>query len=103
MAVTHPDSQKKIEFKELLKKVSYKPGWGFSVQKKTGKLSVTANVDCTRTPTKEMIWISLPFEIPAEGTVDTYMKFIRKCILVIEEHELDEFLQYENEIYNDPH
>ncbi len=92
-----------IEFKDFLESFSYKEGWRFTIQEGTGKLLISTRVRCTRSAGDNQIHISLAFPIPKEGTVDSYMKFVRESVLTIETHEMDEWLWYKGGIYADPH
>ena len=92
-----------MELEDVIKNVTYKPGYRLSIQKgEPRRLVLYARVTCSRTG--ESRDISMNWPVP-QGKIPEkdWLKFIRWCCICLEVHEAEEMLHYKGEIPYDPH
>lgn len=95
--------EKREKLASVLKYVSYKPDWKLMIVP-TSQLLVGAYVQDTYSKEAKKIHISLSFPfIDVEKPVSLWLKFIRKCIITMECHEMDEWLKFKNRLPFNPH
>lgn len=94
----------------LIRRVTYKPGWSFSVKYAAtswdyGQLVITAQVRDSRGSQRE-ITIQHQCIIP-ESMIELdeayLLRWLQSCIMEVERHEMQEFLRLDGLLVDDPH
>lgn len=95
------------ELKEILKTISYKPGWGFHLYKETDDLCTFriswAAKNCGSPEDDIVITNSKMFKLEEMKSEKKFLSFVEERIFAAEEHEFREWFKYKSVQIYDPH
>jgi hypothetical protein len=94
-----------INTEEIIEKLTYKPGWDFTSERKAGRDTLVIGATVQHSETLEMVRFRIRRIIPAIAiiSVPVFLSWVYDELAEAEIHELREFFRYDGKLVDDPH
>jgi hypothetical protein len=90
--------------KEIIGKLSYKPGWDFALEQRAGRDTLVIGATVQHSETLETVRFQIRRLIPEVIiTQEGLLSWVEDMLIEAEIHELREFFRYDGELVDDPH
>jgi hypothetical protein len=94
-----------INTEEIIEKLTYKPGWDFTPERKAGRDTLVIGATVQHSETLDMVRFRIRRIIPqvAMTAHPPFLSWVEDELAEAEFHELREFFRYDGRLVDDPH
>lgn len=94
-----------IDAEKIISKLTYKPGWDFTLEQRAGRDTLVIGATVQHSATLEMVRFQIRRIVPVVAilTQEAFLSWVEDELAEAEIHEMREFFRYDGKLADDPH